>query len=198
MLAGSGMAATQVPAAAGSESSTLSAQRHEIEAQYQSDLAQCSHKFAVSSCELDARAKRNAALKPLQLREQDLADARRKAQAQAQQERIKAKAAELQDHQGELEASSPASERPPALLPRQTSSGAIQDPVSHAKALEARDRAQAQEALQRQQDKLARERQSQLHKEQILKRESECKKPLAAPLPLPAASDIAALPDHKR
>jgi len=171
--------------------------RERIEASYQSELQACAERFAVTACRDAARQRRQQALQPLLERERREAAAARAQQAQEQRERVRLKQQEAAAEEGRKRTeavlgfhSEPASA--PASAPRPTRA----NPETHARQLKARD-AQAEQAAQQQREQ-ATLRQQRLRDHQALVRkrvaERAASKASGTPLPVPAASAIAALP----
>lgn len=173
------------------------ASRESIEASYRRELKACDTRFAVSGCRDEARQRRQRALQPLLEREQREAAERRATQAREQRERVQTKQqqAAAEDGRKRTQAvlgfqSEPASA--PASTPRPTRA----NPEIHARQLKARD-AQAEQAAQQQREQaMLRQQRLRDHQALVRKRVAEraAKKASGAPLPVPAASAIAALP----
>jgi len=171
--------------------------REAIEARYQSELKACAERFAVTACRDAARQRRQQALQPLLERERREAAAARAQQAQEQRERVLLKQQEAAAEEGRKRTEAvlgfqiePASA--PASAPRPTRA----NPETHARQLKARD-AQAEQAAQQQREQaMLRQQRLRDHQALVQKRVAEhaAKKASGAPLPVPAASAIAALP----
>ena len=181
-------------AAEPTEQQVLRAQRAEIEATLLRESQACEQRFAINACLDEARARRIAALKPLQTLE-NLLDARlRTERVQAQRERVEARQHEAAADEGRKQtemirqADTPASapaELPAARTPRAS-------PTAHAQATGAKQAAAAVVAAQARRAQTAERQKQQLaHQADVKKRAAERlasgKKP-AAPLPLPGSA----------
>lgn len=186
-----------VTAAEPTEQQQLRAQRAEIEATLLRESLVCEQRFAVNACLDEARAKRIAALKPLQVQE-NLLDARLRAERlQAQRERVEARQREAAADEGRKQtemirqADLPASA--PAALP------ALRTPRAASAAHETVARVQQAEAAvaakKRSEQTAERQQQRTAHQADVNKRAAERRvsgKKLAAPLPLPIYPPISA------
>lgn len=180
-------------AAEPTEQQLLRAQRAEIEATLLRESQACEQRFAINACLDEARARRIAALKPLQTQE-NLLDARlRTERVQAQRERVEARQRDAAADEGRKQtemirqADAPASapaELPAARTPRAS-------PAAHAQAAEAKQVAAAVAAQARRAQTAERQKQQLAHQADVEKRAAERlasgKKP-AALLPLPGSA----------
>jgi len=168
------------------ERAAIVAERDRIEAQFATELAACSDRFAVTACQDDVRARRRVALDGPRARELALDDAERRSRAAARREAVVQKQRRAAERPAPAAAAAPAPASAPApaqpapslapQLPETTS-------ASRAAASAAAEAAAAQRAL------AARQRQAAIKAEQarIAARQAERERrgKSAAPLPVP-------------
>ncbi|MET0208578.1 MAG: hypothetical protein ABW220_06025 [Burkholderiaceae bacterium] len=220
LAAGSAWAAPESEAVVDPNKATRAAERDRIEKTYQATVAECRQRFAVTTCEREARAERIRALRPLDREQKDVADLERQRRAAAQRERLQEKdrAAAADESQrrtatvreADRQASAPT--LPPAKAPRA-------NPEMHQRQRLAAEAADRRKAAERRQAAIERrekieERQRLAVAQQRAKAASAAErkgaaasapagkasgkpanvKPPAASLPIPSASDIKAIP----
>jgi colicin import membrane protein len=187
-----------LPASAQSERQMLAEQRQRIEAAHAQALQTCASRFNVTACEEQARLVRAAALKPVLAREQALSAEERLARSKAQRARVQAKQQEADSLDGQrmqrslLRGLPSAASAPRPALPAMPRI----DAQAHARDVKAEIARSERSAERNRQRAIERERQAQVLRESVdtkrQQRQFKTKPPL--PLPVPSASDIAALP----
>jgi hypothetical protein len=166
----------------------VAAQRAAIEQRFAREQQACEQRFAVSPCIEDVRRQRQAELAPLVRREHELAAEERRARADSQASRARARDLAAAQDEGKRRERLVVMPPPAAPAVPAARTAKARNPVvaahereraaSQAEAAAAERRERAQERQQRMQKRLA-ERQQ---------RDASRTKPLAPPLPLPGAS----------
>lgn len=172
----------------------VAAQRAALEQRFDRDKAECAERFAVTPCLEDVRKRRQEALAPLIEHEHELAALERRARAQAQVERVKARElAAAQDEAQRLERAVKAP--PPTVAATPAPRPSRQRSPEEARRAQARAASQAQaEAAQRVARAKERERLLQERQAEHAAREQRRSRPAAKPLPLPSTLPPASAP----
>ncbi|WP_144006951.1 hypothetical protein [Pelomonas sp. KK5] len=188
--------------AAADERGELLRQRRAVESRYQAESQACQQRFLVNDCVQTARLERNAALRPLDQRLQQLDVQERQQRAREHDQRVADRQREFAAEEGRRRTEalrqppSAADGRPAETLPARS---LPVDPEIHARAI-TRQADDAAAAAAREREQASRRQRLVLQHQQDAQRrqaEREAKqqssgRPPAKPLPLPSAAEIAA------
>lgn len=171
----------------------IAAERREADRRFQAARVQCEQRFAVTACLEDARSERRRVLDRLADEQAVLDEAQRRTRAAERLRAIQAKTAAA-SAAGRSAASAPAARVSPASAPVATTAlpmAAVPSPSgASAPIARAHGSGAAPQAVARhRQAQQARERDAQVHREAVIRRNAErdARKPPAAPLPVPSA-----------
>ena len=193
ILMWAGTAFAQARADDAAERERISAERAAAEAAYGTQVQVCSSRFVVTSCVDAARAERHAALTALDKRQEVLDDAQRKQRAADRLQAIDSKVSGEEARRREEAARERSANRRDGAEPRPLGPPgsaapprAPKDPGDPAQRAEAEQRARRAYELK--------QLQAEAHRMDVLRRNQERARKAnpGAPLPVPAASDVAA------
>ncbi len=166
----------------------IAAERREADRRFDAARLQCEQRFAVTACLEDARSERRRVLDRLASEEAALDEVQRRARAAERLRAIQSKTDKAP--RGVAPAASAPEPRVRARKPQRAASAALPSPVSPDAAEPSRAPGASPQAAERhRQAQQAREREAQVHREAVTRRNAErdARKPPAAPLPLPSA-----------
>ncbi len=187
--------------AADDERRELLRQRQAVESRYQAASQACQQRFLVNDCVQTARLERNAGLRPLEKRLQELDAKERRQRAKEHDQRVADRQREFAAEEGRRRTEAlrqpPAADGKPAET--QPSRSLPVDPEIHARAI-TRQADEAAVAAAREREQASRRQRLVLQHQQDSQRrqaEREAKqqtsgRPAGKPLPIPTAADIAA------
>jgi hypothetical protein len=165
----------------------IKAERAAAETRYKQAEADCRERFAVSGCIADAQAQRREAMTGLRMRELELDEAQRKADAEESARRVEAKRAEAASKPPPVPraASAPASAAASSAAGRTATERARQRSKTAEDTTAAAARAAAQQR---------RASEAAAHRQEVEKRNAErvARGKKSTPLPVPSAASVAA------
>lgn len=192
------------PGADRAELLRLSEERAVIAQQFTAESAQCERRFFVNACLDEAKSKRSAALRPLELREAALDAQERRARAAAQRERVSQREREFAEAEGRertaqlLAAPAPAAPvaakagPDPAATPAVPSQQPSPQQSQKLKADKAQDEAKRREAQKADYQREQALRQKEAERRQAVNDAKQKGKQPPAGLPIPSAAEIEA------
>lgn len=188
------------PGAYRAELLRLSEERAVIAQEFMAESAQCERRFFVNACLDEAKSKRSAALRPLELREAALDAQERRARAAAQRERVSQREREFAEAEGRertaqlLAAQAPAVPVAAKPVPASAATPALpsKQQTQQFKADKAQDEAKRREAQKADYQREQALRQKEAERRQAVNDAKQKGKQAPAGLPIPSSAEIEA------
>jgi len=186
LLLAASVQATEPPEAQ-AERQQIKAQRAAADAQYRKAEAECRQRFAVSGCITEAQAQHRETMSALRMRELALDEAKRKAEAEANEHRIEAKRADAANRPPPQPRAASA---PKASAAASAASGPVASERVRKRSKTADDAAAAAARVAAQQRRAT---EAAVHRQEVEQRNAErvARGKKSVPLPVPSAASVA-------